>query len=167
MKIKITFDPNGEYGYGNNRVLDAEQVVQGYIEHLNEKKDADTIKFLKQQPIEVAIGFVADMWNLEYEYLYLDREISIDKILSKQKRKKVRTLELSKMEFICPKNSHQLDPYKARNVKTADFSSKDPEARVWALLYKDQNSEEIILLEANDEMIKAIKSVYPRKVIEI
>ena len=58
--------------------------------------------------------FVVPGFDLEYEYLYLDREISIDKIMSKQKRKKVRTLELNKMEKMCPINSHELDSYKGR-----------------------------------------------------
>ena len=110
--------------------------------------------------------FAVPGFDLEYEYLYIDREISIDKIMSKQKRKKVRTLELSKMEFICPINSHQLDPYKARNLKISDYSSKQPDAKVWVLVYKDQTNEELIGLEPNEEMLKAIKSIYPRKVIE-
>ncbi len=110
--------------------------------------------------------FAVPNFELEFEYLYLDREISIDKIMSKQKRKKVRTIELSKMEYLCPINSHQLDQYKARNVKMSDYSSKDENARIWVIVYKDQNTEELIGIEPNEEMLKAVKNVYPRKVIE-
>ncbi len=133
-----------------------------------------------------AVGFIAGNWlflvplaafglmsflvvpgfDLEFEYLYLDREITIDKIMSKQKRKTVRTLELSKMEYICPINSHQLNPYKSRNMKISDYSSKDPNASVWVLVYKEKSEEELIGLEPNEEFIKAIKNLYPRKVIE-
>ena len=111
--------------------------------------------------------FVVPGFELEYEYLYLDREITIDKIMSKQKRKKVRAIELGKMEYLCPMNSHQLDQYKARNVKKSDFSSGDPNAKVWVIIYKDQSSEELIAFEPNEEMLKAVKNVYPRKVVEI
>ncbi len=111
--------------------------------------------------------FVVPGFELEYEYLYLDREITIDKIMSKQKRKKVRTVELGKMEYLCPLNSHQLDQYKARNVKMSDYSSKDPDAKVWVIIYKDQSTEELIAFEPNEEMLKAVKNVYPRKVVEI
>ena len=110
--------------------------------------------------------FAVPNFDLEYEYLYVDREITIDKIMSKQKRKKVRTLELSKMECICPINSHQLDPYKSRNLKIYDYSSGQPDAKVWVLVYKDRESEELIGLEPNEELIKVIRSLYPRKVID-
>ncbi len=105
-------------------------------------------------------------FELEYEYLYLDKELTIDKIMSKQKRKKVRDIDLSKMEYICPINSHQLDPYKSRNLKVSDYSSGEENARVWVIVYKDQSGDELIGIEPNEELLKAIKTVYPRKVVE-
>ncbi len=110
--------------------------------------------------------FVVPGFDLEYEYLYLDREISIDKIMSKQKRKRVRTLELNKMDKMCPINSHELDSYKARNVKVSDYSSGVDGARVWVIVYMGKDGEELVGFEPNEEMLKAVKSVYPRKVIE-
>ncbi len=110
--------------------------------------------------------FVVPGFDLEFEYLYVDREITIDKIMSKQKRKTVRNIELSKMEYLCPINSHQLDPYKSRNLKISDYSSKDPDAKIWVLVYKENAEEELIGLEPNEELLKAVKNLYPRKVIE-
>ena len=66
MKIKILFDPDGDYGYGK-RVVDAEQVVSDYIDSLNPVEEKDTISELKEMSIEKAIDFVADMWRLDYE----------------------------------------------------------------------------------------------------
>ncbi|MCR5507342.1 MAG: DUF6106 family protein [Lachnospiraceae bacterium] len=112
------------------------------------------------------VWLVVPNFELEYEYLYIDREISIDKIMSKQKRKKIRTIKLSAMEFMCPSSSHQLDQYRSRNVKTSDYSSHRADAATWVIMYKDQGTEELIVLEPNEEMLKVIKGVYPRKVIE-
>ncbi len=105
-------------------------------------------------------------FEIEYEYLYLDREISIDKILSKQKRKKIRTLELSKMEFFCPIGSHRLDPYKSGNIKKSEYTSGEEDAGVWVLVYKGETGKELIALEPNEAMLKIIKSLYPGKVAE-
>ena len=104
--------------------------------------------------------------DLEFEYLYVDRELSIDKIMNKQKRKKVKNIELAKMEFMCPLNSHELDSYRAKKTNMLDFSSKAPEAKAYVIVYRDQSKEELICFEPNEEMIAVIKSVYPRKVIE-
>ncbi len=110
--------------------------------------------------------FVVPGFELEYEYLYLDREISIDKIMSKQKRKNVRTLELNKMEKMCPITSHELDSYKAKNVKVSDYSSGVDGAKVWVIVYTGKDGEELVGIEPNEEMLKAIRNVYPRKVID-
>ncbi len=104
--------------------------------------------------------------DLEFEYLYLDKEITIDKVMNKQKRKRICVLDLNKMEFIAPENSHELDSYKNRNAKTRDFSSKDPEAKKHVMVYNAESGAELICMEPNVEMLKAIRTVFPRKIRE-
>ena len=71
MKIKITFSPDGAYGYPKDGIIDAKELVNDYIEHLNEVEDTDTISFLKRQPIEKSVDFVAEMWRLDYDIVPL------------------------------------------------------------------------------------------------
>ena len=100
---------------------------------------------------------------VEFEYLYCDKEISIDKILNKCKRKKVGTFEIDKMEIFAPVNSYHLDEYRKRTVKEYDYSTaaaSQPEKR-YAMYY---NGDSKIILEPNEELIKAIRNVAPRKV---
>ncbi len=101
--------------------------------------------------------------EIEYEYLYLDRELSVDKVLAKTRRKKAGSYSLEQMEIFAPLNSHRLDSYKNRQMKAIDYSSgiaAQPERRymmVW-------NGDTKIILEPNAEMIKAIQGIAPRKV---
>ena len=111
--------------------------------------------------------FVLPNFDLEYEYLYIDREISIDKIMQKEKRKHVLTIDLSRMEVIAPVNSHELDQYKARGVKTYDFTSGNEDARVYSVVYESgENGTAMVNIEPNEEMLRAIKNVFPRKVLD-
>lgn len=101
--------------------------------------------------------------DVEYEYLYLDREISIDKVMAKSKRKKAGSFQVEQMEILAPINSYHLDPYKNRNMKILDYSSgvaKQPEERYMMIC----NGNIKVILEPNAAMIKAIQSVAPRKV---
>ena len=41
--------------------------------------------------------------DLEYEYLYVNGELDIDKIMSKQKRKRVGSYDMKKVEIVAPK----------------------------------------------------------------
>lgn len=75
MKVKITFDPDGCYGYPKGGIIDAKQLVEDYIDTLNEVEDADTIKFLKTSETEKAVDFVAEMWSLDYDVIPDDKVI--------------------------------------------------------------------------------------------
>lgn len=114
-----------------------------------------------------AVGyFLCPPSEIEYEYLYMDKELSIDKIIAKQKRKKVTSFDLSKMEKMCPINSHELDAYKNRNIKVMDFSSKMENSKPFVIVYRDEKGECLVHIEPNADLIKAIKNSCPRKVIE-
>lgn len=84
MKIKITFDPDGVYGYPKDEIIDGKRLVQDCIETLNEVEDADTIKFLKTSEIEKAVDFVAEMWKLNYDVIPDDKIIRKCPICGKQ-----------------------------------------------------------------------------------
>lgn len=124
-------------------------------------------RFIPALLIAVVTGvltyFVVMNADIEYEYLYLDREISVDKVMAKSRRKKVGVYSLEQMEIFAPLSSHRLDSYKNRELKTLDYSSRiaaQPERRymmVW-------NGDTKIILEPNEAMIRAVQSVAPRKV---
>ena len=111
--------------------------------------------------------FVFPMLSIEYEYLYLDKEISIDKIMSRQKRKKELVLDLIKMELLAPASSHEFDSYLNRKVQIKDYSSgiEGEGHKPYYLAYHDEKAEMLVKLEPNEEMLKAIKLVAPRKVL--
>lgn len=69
MKVEILHDTDGGYGYPKNTIIDAEQLVDDYINCLNKVEDADTIFYLLSLRTEYAVDFVAEMWQLDYELL--------------------------------------------------------------------------------------------------
>ena len=157
-----------------------------YVEWLVRRKTPVYMKLLKILTIMLAVCFIfIGMLNLvaliigglfaaaayfvylnadiEYEYLYVDKELSIDKIMAKSRRKKAATFDLGKMEFVAPVKSWHLDQYKNRNDKVVDYSSgeeKQPDTRY--LFYYDGKQK--VIFEPNREMLKAMQLVAPRKV---
>lgn len=125
------------------------------------------IGFLLALPIALVLGvatwFVYMHTDTEYEYLYLDKEIKVDKILNKSKRKRAAVYDLERMEVFAPVNSYHLDNYKNRQVKVVDYSSgkeKQPEAR-YAFFY---DGGQKIILEPSPAFVKAVQNIAPRKV---
>lgn len=107
--------------------------------------------------------FIFQWTDIEYEYLYLDKEINIDKIMAKTRRKRVATISIEKMEILAPEKSHQLDSYRNRNVKAADYSAgHDMQEQKLYALYSEGNQK--YLLNLDEDFVKTIKGIAPRKV---
>ena len=115
----------------------------------------------------LVLGLLAWVCSLfvytEYEYLYLDKEISVDRIRNQSKRKRVAAFEVDRIEIIAPLKSHELDSYNRRTVKELDYSDgyeKQPEER-YCMFY---NGEQKVIFSPSEELLKAVKTVAPRKV---
>lgn len=107
------------------------------------------------------------MLDIEYEYLYLDKEISIDKIISKEKRKHVVTIDLNNMEVLAPINSHELDYYNnSKNIEKKDYTSKEEDRKFYAIVYTDKSVQKMAMIEPNEALLHAVKTVFPRKVLD-
>lgn len=159
-----------------------------YVEWLVKKKTPAYLAFLKILTIMLAVCFIVVGFvflpalligiimavaayfvylnsDLEYEYLYVDKELTIDKVMAKSRRKRVATFELDKMEIVAPIKSWHLDNYKNRSDKEVDYSSgveNQPDRR-FIFFYDGQKK---IIFEPNAEMIKAMQMVAPRKVFK-
>ena len=119
--------------------------------------------FIAAIALGVGSYFFSLYTDIEYEYLYLDKEIVVDKVLKKSKRKRVATYELEKIEIFAPIKSYHLDNYKNRQAKVVDISSgveNMPDKR-YVFFY---NGEQKVIIEPNEELVKIMKNVAPRKV---
>lgn len=109
--------------------------------------------------------FIFPNLDLEYEYLYVNGELDIDKIAAKTKRKKVKSLDTAKMEILAPVQSHRMDYYNNNSrLKVLDFSSSDPSHKIYAMIIPDGQELCKILLEFDENMLKNLQKSNPRKV---
>lgn len=107
--------------------------------------------------------FVSLYSNVEYEYLYLDKELTVDRIMAQSRRKRVATYSLDRMEIFAPIHSWHLDNFKNRNVKQVDYSigqTLQPDERY--VMYYEGGMK--VILSPSGELVKALKNVAPRKV---
>ena len=112
----------------------------------------------------VAYYFLALNANIEFEYQYCDREITVDKILNKSRRKNVGKYEVDKLEILAPSRSYHLDDFKNKTYKELDYSARDKGRQpdpTYTFIY---DGKERIVFEPTAEFVNAVKSVAPRKV---
>jgi len=101
--------------------------------------------------------------DVEYEYLYLDKELTIDRIMAKTKRKRVGVYKLDRMEIFAPIKSYHLDNYKNRQCTVKDYSIGEELKPDRRYVFYYEGGEKIIVSPSED-LVKAMKFVAPRKV---
>lgn len=158
-----------------------------YVECLIKQKQKPVYKFMKVLLVMLAVVFflfamvygllpfilavaagvgaylVGIFTDLEFEYLYLDRELTIDKVMAKSRRKRIGTYTLDRIEILAPIKSYHLDNYKNRQAKVKDYSIGEelqPDRR-YVMFYE---GGEKILLSPSEDLIKAMRNKSPRKV---
>ena len=111
----------------------------------------------------VGAYFVGMRSMIEYEYTYFDKEMDVDVIYSMQKRKRLKTYDLSHLELLAPMGSYHLDSFKNREAKARDFSTHKPENERNVYVMYIGGSDKVIF-EPTPELIKTIANIAPRKV---
>ena len=106
--------------------------------------------------------FLFPRFNVEYEYAYVNGEIDVAAIYSKQSRKELASITLENVECIAPVASHHLDSY-GITFKTVDYSSGKPDAKPYAIIKGGTDSKKY-LLELSDSMLEDLRWRLPGKV---
>ncbi len=159
---------------------------KGYYEFLVKGKPNTTAKILKVVLVILAVlvilgalllgntiliilgiafgggAYFASLYTeVEYEYLYLEKELSIDKVFNKERRKHVETLSIDKALVFAPEKSSKLDNYGKVEGKVTDYScAEDNNGLKKYVMFYEGNRK--ILFSLDEEMIKIFKNKCPR-----
>lgn len=115
--------------------------------------------------VGVATYLVFRNARVEFEYVYVDGQLTVDKILGRSKRKKAWEGEMEDIQMIAPKDSYVLKDYEKPDMKTLDFTSQMPDRRVYALICQNKGAATRVLFEPNDKMLQCFRQKSPRKVV--
>lgn len=109
------------------------------------------------------VWFLISRLNVEYEYLYVNGDLDIDKIMNKSKRKRVFSANVDVMELLAPVDSPRLDQF--QNAKVMNLSSGSADARLYALIVSHNGQLTKLVFEPNDTIIEGVFMLAPRKVV--
>lgn len=110
-----------------------------------------------------AVVFLIRRLDVEYEYLYVNGDLDIDKIMHKAKRKRVYSANVSSMELLAPEGAGELGQY--RNARIVDYSSGMEDARRYVLVTAENGQVTKLIFEPDDTIIEGIFMLAPRKVV--
>lgn len=113
--------------------------------------------------IGIGIYFLVRRWDLEFEYIYQNGELVIDKIMSKAARKRACTIDLQSMEMMFKGTDHA-EARAYRDLKVKNFTTGCNKDNIYTIVICGTTNYKIYF-EPNQEIIEAIRLMAPRKVL--
>lgn len=116
--------------------------------------------------VTVAAGlfayFAFTYTDVEYEYVLVTGELSIDRILSKSRRKRIEKFDTQRIEIVAPLNSPRLGGFASRKYREYDYTSgiRTQHSHIFVMYAEGKK----VLLEPNYDLIRALKDTLPHKV---
>ena len=110
--------------------------------------------------------FVFQGTNLEFEYLVVNDQLTIDKIMGKARRKKAWEGTMEEVQIVAPSDSYMLKDYERAGMKTLDFSSHAPGAKTYSLIHQAGANTTKVIFEPNDRVLHCLRMRNPSKVIQ-
>ena len=103
--------------------------------------------------------------DVEWEYALVEKNMYIDKIMKKSKRKRMGEYDLTKTEVMAPADSSYIKEYDNRNLKVCDYSSLIPENenKKYVMVILNNNELGKLILEPDERMLKELRDIIPRQ----
>lgn len=103
-------------------------------------------------------------YDAEYEYELINNELTIDRIMAKSARRRMGVYDLGRMEIMAPYGSEKIAYKEHQKFKSFDYSSNMEKDNTYVVFAPSSNEIVRIILEPDERMLKAIKSVAGSKV---
>lgn len=134
-----------------------------------------TVGSLLFNPVFLIIGillffafyFVHKYNFIEYEYIYIEGQLDIDRIYAKSRRKSVAKIDMEDLIMIAPAGSREISNYERNNeVKKKNCTSCLPDRKIYDAVYKDKKGTYLIYFEPDENMLDLIAVRNPRKIVK-
>lgn len=102
--------------------------------------------------------------DVEFEYAHTNGDFDIDKVIANSSRKRVLSVDLSRVDVVAPMDSPELERY--QGLKMADYSAKDPENPPYGMVCTLKDGKKLLVLQLDEKMLAGLKKWMPSKVIK-
>ena len=104
--------------------------------------------------------------SVEYEYIYVLDELTVDKIYRKSFRKSGIRVTMQDVEQLCPTEDSDAERLKGMGsqVSYEDYTSHEPGRPSYALKYLQGGRTHFLFFEPNEKMLKQMRHDHPGKV---
>ncbi len=116
--------------------------------------------------IGASIGFylMLKYGDLEYEYIWIEGQLDVDRIYGKARRKNVAKIDAETILLLAPVGDSELRHYEQNAAKILNCSSRIPDQKKWEIVFKVEKGNEIIIFEPDQNIIDLMRIRNGRKI---
>jgi len=103
-------------------------------------------------------------FNIEFEYIFTNGELDIDKIYNKIKRKHALTVNVRSFAVMVSMKNSSLKSELGNISKVLDYSTGEVTDSTYAAVYEDDGNRIQLIFDPNEAIFEAIKMYIPRKI---
>ncbi len=107
--------------------------------------------------------------NIDYEYTYEDRKLTIDVMKGRRTRSTMHILDLEQMVITAPHDHEAVDAYRKGSTEgdlpKFDYTSYDDAIPYYTMIAFENEEKIKLLLDLNKEMLTQMHRDFPQKVI--
>lgn len=111
--------------------------------------------------LAILVWYLGTREQLDFDYSYTNGTIDIARVFSKSSRKNYLSFDMSEVQLVTPADSDKAKAYSGRGLKKYDCTSRSQDAKVYMVVFRNKkssnNSEEIVLMELEDDFLSAMK----------
>ncbi len=119
-------------------------------------------------PIGAAIIWVMVIlirrYNIEYEYIFTNGELDVDKIMNRSKRKRAFSIDVRKFNVFVKADHADAPREISQSAKVLDFSSGTVNENTYYAVFEHEGKKTQMIIEPNETLFDSIKMYIPRKI---
>ncbi len=128
---------------------------------------AGSVGMLLVAAVWYGVYFINNSRSIEYEYIVINNNLDIDKIMAKKRRTKMIELDIKDASIMaCIDDNENNDVYKNidKSVKVLDFGAKNPNLYTYFIDYTTDGKRQIVLFQPTSKIVEALWKFNPRAV---
>lgn len=106
--------------------------------------------------------FLMRRYNVEYEYVFTNGDLDIDRITNRSSRKNAISVNVKSFVTMVPMNRKEYEREVSNYSKLYDFSSGVVGEETYAVIFEQDRERIKMIFEPNEQMFNAIRMYIPR-----
>ena len=113
--------------------------------------------------VGVCVYFAYKQFEVEYEYILTNDELDVDKIIARERRKSVISVDVRSFEIFAPvKDEYKREMENPEIVQKIDASSSVKSTKRWFAVFDYEEKRTLLMFEPGKKMRANIRMLIPR-----